>query len=64
MYTLLNRLNLSYLFKNEALPFGISFVLAEMFYKFQSFGFECIAFLITWYLLGKVQSVFKKNAIQ
>jgi hypothetical protein len=61
MHTLLNKLNLTELFKNEAVPFGLSFIIAEMFYKFHSFGFECIAFLGTWYFIGKIQSLIKNK---
>jgi hypothetical protein len=31
--------------------FLISFVIAELFYKFHSFTLECVAFLVTWFVL-------------
>jgi hypothetical protein len=36
----------------ETLPFVVSLVTAEMFYKFHSFTLECLAFLATWYALS------------
>jgi len=29
----------------------VSIVIAELFYKFHSFTLECIAFLVTWYVI-------------
>jgi len=51
----------------ETLPsFGISIVMAELYYKFGSFTLECIAFLITWcllgYLINKVKFILDKRA--
>ena len=45
-------------------PFGLaSLVIAELFYKFHSFVIECLAFLITWYILSWIGSrVFKANS--
>ncbi|WP_109851452.1 hypothetical protein [Aquimarina sp. AU58] len=44
---------------------GISLLIAESFYKFGSFAFECIAFLATWYFMGYVIDKLKiiSNAI-
>lgn len=37
----------------ELLPsFGISLMIAEMYYKIGSFTLECLAFLGTWYIAG------------
>lgn len=34
------------------LPAGAAaFVIAELFYKFHSFAAECLAFLVTWFVL-------------
>jgi hypothetical protein len=30
---------------------GLSFIIAELFYKFHSFTLECMAFLGTWYVI-------------
>jgi hypothetical protein len=32
----------------------LSFVLAELFYKFHSFTLECLAFLATWFVIDAV----------
>ena len=48
MYTLLRSTG----FQKELLIEGpslvVSMVIAELFYKFHSFTFECVAFLATW----------------
>jgi hypothetical protein len=41
----------------EAPAFVVSFLTAELFYKFHSFSLECLAFLATWYGLSWVQSL-------
>ena len=35
---------------------ALSFVIAELFYKFHSFTLECAAFLVTWYIIGAIVS--------
>jgi hypothetical protein len=35
----------------------MSFVIAELFYKFHSFTLETLAFLATWYALSAIQSL-------
>lgn len=40
--------------------FVISFLSAELFFKFGSFSLECIAFLISWFVLWHALSWFKK----
>ena len=37
----------------QAPSLGLALVTAEAFYKFHSFTLECLAFLATWYLLGR-----------
>jgi hypothetical protein len=46
----------------EKIPvFGISIVIAELFYKFHSFTLELLAFLATWLLLDIcVQFIFNR----
>ncbi len=51
MYTLLRTIPGQRLIKEQAPAFAISFVIAQSFYKFGSFGFELIAFLTTWFLI-------------
>jgi hypothetical protein len=59
MFSLFANSNLSALVKNETIPFVSSFILANYLYHFGSFGIECIAFLFTWFLFGKVQKIVK-----
>lgn len=41
----------------EVLPsFGLSLLIAELYYKLGSFSLECLAFLATWYALGTLIS--------
>ncbi|GEM_PF-919312 len=51
MYTLIHLLSIRQLCLEQLPALGISFVIAEAFYKFHSFTLECLAFLGTWYLL-------------
>ncbi len=52
MYTLVKTVPLRQLAKTEVLPFGIAFVVAELFYKFHSFALESLAFLATWFVIS------------
>ncbi|MEM9499908.1 MAG: hypothetical protein AAGA28_18465 [Pseudomonadota bacterium] len=47
--------------RREFVPFIVAFSIAEFLYKFKSFALECIAFLITWYLLSLLQSLFMRS---
>jgi hypothetical protein len=61
MYTLVNKLGLRSHLAYETPAILLSWVLAEVFYKFGSFTLETGAFLITWYLSGLLfQKLFKK----
>ena len=33
---------------------GTSFLIAAVFYKFHNFALECIAFLVTWFVIDAV----------
>lgn len=54
MYTLIRSLPLRELLLEQLPAFLISFVIAELFYKFHSFTLECLAFLVTWYIIDFV----------
>jgi hypothetical protein len=54
MYQLLHKLTTSELWIRQLPTFSISFVIAELFYKFKSFSLECAAFLVTWYVLDLI----------
>ncbi len=62
MYTLIRSLPLRQLLTTQAPAFLLSFVIAEMFYKFHSFTLECLAFLATWFVIDAVISTIR-NAL-
>ena len=51
MYTLIRTIPLRQLVFEQLPALAISLVIAELFYKFQSFTLECVAFLATWYVV-------------
>ena len=57
MFSLFRELGLRAAVEREGVPFLAAFAIAEMLYKFKSFGLECAAFLVTWYVLSKIQSI-------
>jgi hypothetical protein len=57
VFSLIKDLGLRVAAKQEAVPFLISFAIAEFFFKFKSFALECLAFLAVWFVLSFVQSL-------
>ena len=57
MYTLLRNQPISSLLTTQAPALLVSFVIAEVFYKFHSFTLECLAFLATWFVIDALLSV-------
>lgn len=51
MYHLIRSAYVPELLVQQAPPFAVSLLIAESFYRFHSFTFECLAFLATWYVL-------------
>jgi len=51
MFRLLTSISAGELFKRQLPVFLVSFLIAELFYKFHSFTLECAAFLVTWFVL-------------
>jgi hypothetical protein len=51
MYTLFRNTSLRNLLSTQAPALLASFVIAELFYKFKSFTLECLAFLVTWFVI-------------
>ena len=51
MFELLRSSTLRQLLSRQAPALVISMVIAEMFYKLGSFTLECIAFLVTWFVV-------------
>jgi hypothetical protein len=51
MYELMRYTLMHKLLPQQIVSGGAAFLIANAFYKFHSFGLECIAFLATWYVL-------------
>jgi hypothetical protein len=56
MFTLFRECGIKQVMQRETIPFVVAFFIAELAYKFKSFALECIAFLLTWYVLSLIQS--------
>lgn len=50
MYTLIKMMPIRQFLLEQLPAIGVSFIIAEHFYKFHSFTLECIAFLATWFV--------------
>jgi hypothetical protein len=57
VYTLLHHLRTRQGLLTEVPAFLLSWIVAEMFYKFHSFTLECAAFLATWLVLSFITSL-------
>lgn len=68
MYHMIRNTSLKRLLILEAPALSLAFLTAELFYKFGSFGLECLAFLATWFVLSLIfdfigrRSIFKTEA--
>ena len=58
MYSLIKAISTRQLLLEQLPVLVVSFLIAEMFYKFHSFTLECVAFLATWYVLDAVVRFF------
>ena len=56
MYSYVKTVGVPTLVVREAPAFAVSFLIAEVFYKFHCFTLETGAFLVTWYGLSWLQS--------
>ena len=61
MFSLIRALPLSSLILEQAPAFGLSLLIAEMFYKFHSFTLETMAFLGTWFVVDGVISLVRRQ---
>jgi hypothetical protein len=57
MYQLAQKVGIRDLVRRQMPAMAASFVIAELFYKFQSFTLECGAFLATWFALDAIIQV-------
>ena len=61
MYTLLHKMGSKAFLARESPALLVSWIIAELFYKFGSFTLETGAFLVTWYLTGIISyKMFRK----
>ena len=54
MFTMMREVGVRRSLTSEAPYLGLSFLIAELLYKFHSFTLECLAFLTTWFVLSAV----------
>jgi len=55
MYTLIKSISSKDMFVNQLPLIMVSMLISEVFYKFHSFTLECVAFLMTWFVLDAVE---------
>lgn len=55
MYTLSKLISRKDVFLNQLPLIMLSMFISELFYKFHSFTLECVAFLVTWFVLDAVE---------
>jgi hypothetical protein len=51
MYQLMTMLTVRQVLARQVPALVVSFLVAEIFYKFHSFTLECAAFLVTWFVV-------------
>jgi hypothetical protein len=56
MYKLLSELTAKSFFLTQVPAIAVSIVIAEIYYKFHSFTLECLAFLVTWFVIDWIMS--------
>jgi hypothetical protein len=54
VYQLIRTLPVQQLLARQLPMVVLSFIIAEVFYKFRSFTLECAAFLVTWFILDAI----------
>jgi len=57
VYTLVRNVKCQATAVREICTFAAALVLAELFFKFHSFSLECLAFLLTWSVLGALSDL-------
>lgn len=57
MFELVRSSSIRQLFARQLPGFLVSLAVAEAFYKFHSFTLECLAFLVTWFVIDGVFAV-------
>jgi hypothetical protein len=54
MFTLIRMLPVQRLLGEQLPVLAVSFIIAEVYYKFHSFTLECASFLVTWFVVDAV----------
>lgn len=54
MFQLIRELSTQQIIARQLPTFAVSFLIAELFYKFHSFTLECAAFLVTWFVIDAI----------
>ena len=54
MFQLLRELSIQQLIARQIPTFAVSFLIAELLYKFHSVMLECAAFLVTWFVIDAI----------
>ncbi len=54
MFSLFNANGLRTVLEQELIPFSVSLVIAQVFFKWGSFGLELLGFLALWFVLGLI----------
>ncbi len=64
LFSLINIVGLREILSREAIPFAVSLIVAQLYFKWGSFALELIGFLALWLTLGAmlhfVQNTLKK----
>lgn len=62
MYALLRQVGIGAVLRRELIPFILALVIAQLFFKWGSFGLELAGFLALWWVLGFVLDVGLKRS--
>lgn len=60
MYQFLTSLSGQELAIRQVPAFTVSFIVAALFYRFHSFALECLAFLVTWFVVDAFIEVVRR----
>lgn len=55
MYTFIKLISRKDVFLNQLPLLMLSMFISELFYKLHSFTLECVAFLVTWFILDAIE---------
>lgn len=64
MYSFIRSLTTKELIFEQAPTMSISWIIAELFYKFHSFTLECAAFLVTWFVFDALVQMVRQRLVK